>query len=70
MRPWVLKTLSALNLRTMSWLAIKGDKPSYRHSHLLMASREDEVVILGGKNMEGLCKEVFPINFQEIIEYL
>ena len=30
----------------------------------------DELVILGGKNMEGLCKEVFPITFQEIIEYL
>jgi hypothetical protein len=70
MRPWVLRSLSALNLKTMSWLAIKGDKPSFRHSHLLMASKEDELVILGGKNMEGLCKEVFPIAFQEIIEYL
>jgi N-acetylneuraminic acid mutarotase len=56
MRPWVLRTLSVLNLKTMSWLTLKGDKPSYRHSHLLMASSEDEIVILGGKNMEGLCK--------------
>ena len=35
-----------------------------------MASNNDEIVILGGKNMEGLCKEVFPITFQEIIEFL
>lgn len=67
MRPWVLNALSALNLKTMSWLTVKGEKPSYRHSHLLMPGREDELVILGGKNMEGLCKEVFPVTFQEII---
>ena len=51
MRPWVLNALSALNLKTMSWLTVKGEKPSYRHSHLLMQGREDELVILGGKNM-------------------
>ena len=39
MRPWVLRSLSALNLKTMSWLTIKGEKPSFRHSHLLMASK-------------------------------
>lgn len=66
----MLRGLSALNLKTMNWLMIKGDKPSYRHSHLLMAARDDELVILGGKNMDGLCKEVFPFTFQEMVEYI
>lgn len=41
MRPWVLNRLNALNLRTLNWLSIKGEKASYRHSHILMAPRED-----------------------------
>ena len=62
MRPWVLGNLCVLNLKTMNWLSVKGDKPALRHSHSLMAY-DNEVVVLGGKNVEGLCKEVYPIKF-------
>ena len=62
MRPFVLGDLSALNLRTMSWLWVKGDKPALRHSHALV-SYSDEIVIMGGKNTEGLCKEIYPIRY-------
>jgi hypothetical protein len=36
MKPWVLGSLSALNLRTMNWLWVKGDKPALRHSHSVL----------------------------------
>ena len=55
MRPWIIGNLSALNLKTMNWLKVKGDKPTLRHSHTLL-SYHDEVIILGGKNLDGLCK--------------
>lgn len=55
MRPWVLGNLSVLNLKNMNWLGVKGERPSRRHSHALM-SYSNEIVILGGKNVEGLCK--------------
>jgi hypothetical protein len=62
MRPWVLGGLNVLSLRTMTWLWVKGDKPALRHSHVLLL-HEEEMVVLGGKNIEGLCKEVYPIKF-------
>lgn len=69
MRPWVLGALNALNLKTMTWVWVKGDKPTLRHSHALLQYGE-QIVILGGKNIEGLCKEVCPIKFEEVIEYI
>ena len=69
MRPWIMGSLSALNLKTMSWIWVKGDKPTLRHSHALL-SYADEIIILGGKNLDGLCKEVYPIKYEEAIEYL
>ena len=69
MRPWIIGSISALNLKTMSWFWVKGDKPTLRHSHALLAY-SDEVIILGGKNLDGLCKEVYPIKYEEVIEYL
>lgn len=50
MRPWVLGNLCVLNLKTMSWLYVKGDKPAIRHSHSLIANG-NEIVVLGGKNL-------------------
>jgi hypothetical protein len=50
MRPWVLGSLCVLNLKTMNWLAVKGDKPALRHSHSLI-SHDNEIVVLGGKNL-------------------
>ena len=62
MQPFVLGSLSALNLKTMTWIWVKGDKPTLRHSHAIV-NYMDEIVILGGKNMEGLCKEIYPIRY-------
>jgi len=55
MRPWTLNSIFALNLITMNWIKISGEKPTYRHSHVLNGN-DNEIVILGGKNMDGLCK--------------
>ena len=66
MRPWVLGNLCALNLRTMSWLTVKGDKTALRHGHSLI-SYGNEIVVLGSKNLYGLRKEVYPIKFEEVI---
>lgn len=55
MRPWVLNNLTILNLWTMNWIWVKGEKPSLRHSHCLLPY-SDEIIILGGKNLDGLCK--------------
>ena len=40
-----------------------------RHSHTLLA-HHDSLIILGGKNVDGLCKEVFPMRFEEMYEYV
>lgn len=37
MRPWVIGNISALNLKTMNWIWVKGDKPTLRHSHSLLS---------------------------------
>jgi len=54
-RPWVLGNLSILNLWTMNWIWIKGEKPPLRHSHCLF-NYSDEIIIMGGKNLDGLSK--------------
>jgi hypothetical protein len=69
MNPFVLNSIHFLSLRTMSWIKVSGEKPPYRYSHSLSVVQGD-IVILGGKNTEGLCKEVYVMPMEEVIEYV
>lgn len=51
-----------LNLKTLNWIKVGGEKPPYRYSHALTVVH-DEIVILGGKGLDGLSKEVFVMPF-------
>lgn len=62
MTPSVLPTLHVLDLSVLNWIKVKGENPGCRCSHSMMISG-NEIVILGGKNTEGLCKEVMALNF-------
>ena len=58
MKPFVLNTLHFFNLKTFNWIKVAGEKPPYRYAHSLSIFG-GEIVVLGGKGVEGLCKEVF-----------
>jgi hypothetical protein len=44
-----------LHLKNLNWIKVGGEKPPYRHSHSLTIVN-DEIVILGGKGLDGLSK--------------
>ena len=64
MKPFVLNSMHFFNLLTFNWISVQGEKPPYRYSHSLSIVHGD-IIILGGKNTEGLCKEVFVMPFEE-----
>jgi hypothetical protein len=39
----------------MNWIKVKGENLVGRYMHSLV-NYQNEIVIVGGKNMEGLCK--------------
>ena len=49
MKPFVLNSMHFLNLKTLEWIEVKGQKPPYRYSHTMMING-GEIIILGGKN--------------------
>lgn len=55
MKPSVLNSMHFLHLRTLTWIKVSGEKPPYRYSHAITVVH-DEIVILGGKGLEGLSK--------------
>lgn len=69
MKPSVLNSMHFLNLRTLNWIKVGGEKPPYRYSHAITVVN-DEIVILGGKGLEGLCKEVYVMPIEEVFEYI
>lgn len=62
MKPFVLNSMHFLNLKNHNWIEVNGERPPYRYSHSLSIVRGD-IIILGGKGTEGLCKEVFMMPF-------
>lgn len=68
MKPFVLNSMHFFNLKTHNWINLRGEKPPYRYSHSLSVLHGD-IVILGGKSIEGLSKEVYLMPMEEDFSY-
>lgn len=51
----------------MEWIDVKGDNKIGRYAHGVIINGDQEIIIFGGKNHEGICKEIYAMQVEEEI---
>lgn len=63
--PFTLNTIHFLDLKMLEWKNINDEGHIYRYGHNLINYMDNEIVIFGGKNDEGLSKQIYPLSVTE-----